>query len=74
MRTAPSETPYVVLSAVFSAGLLAAARVGHLAQDTAAVFEKTYQRGLGVGRAHAEAEPALQRLAAERGWLRAFVL
>jgi CelD/BcsL family acetyltransferase involved in cellulose biosynthesis len=45
-----------------------------LARDTAAVFEKTYQRGLGVGKAHAEAEQALQLLAAERGWLRAFVL
>jgi CelD/BcsL family acetyltransferase involved in cellulose biosynthesis len=50
------------------------AELSQLAQDTAAVFEKTYQRGLGVGQAHAEAEPALQRLAAERGWLRAFVL
>ncbi|MGH3011598.1 MAG: GNAT family N-acetyltransferase [Gaiellaceae bacterium] len=45
-----------------------------LVRDTGAVFEKTYQRGLGVGRVHAEAEPALQLLAAERGWLRAFVL
>jgi Acetyltransferase (GNAT) domain/Protein of unknown function (DUF1360) len=45
-----------------------------LVEDTAAVFEKTYQRALGVGQAHAEAEPALQRLAAERRWLRAFNL
>jgi Protein of unknown function (DUF1360) len=37
--TAPSETPYVVLSAVFSAGLLAAARVGRerLSEPTSAV-------------------------------------
>lgn len=45
-----------------------------LLRDTADVFARTYQRGLGVGQAHGDSEQALQRLAAERGWLRAFVL
>jgi CelD/BcsL family acetyltransferase involved in cellulose biosynthesis len=45
-----------------------------LVQDTRAVYEKTYQRGLGAGFSDSELARALRRLHAERGWLRAFVL
>lgn len=45
-----------------------------LDRDTRAVYEKTYQHGLGAGYSDTGLGVALRRLAAERGWLRAFVL
>ncbi|HXV34308.1 MAG TPA: GNAT family N-acetyltransferase [Gaiellaceae bacterium] len=45
-----------------------------LVEDTRAVYEKTYQRGLGAGFSDDEPARSLRRLAAERGWLKAWVL
>ena len=50
------------------------AELPRLVRDTRAVHEKTYHRGLETGFSDTELEPALRRLAAERGWLRAWVL
>lgn len=50
------------------------AELPRLVRDTLAVYEKTYQHGLGEGFSDKEPERALRRLAAERGWLRAWVL
>ena len=45
-----------------------------LIRDTRTISEQTYQHGLGAGFADNDLTRALQRLSAERGWLRAFVL
>jgi CelD/BcsL family acetyltransferase involved in cellulose biosynthesis len=45
-----------------------------LVADSRAVYEKTYQHGLHTGLVDDEIDEALRRLAAARGWLRAFVL
>ena len=45
-----------------------------LVRDTRAVYEKTYQHGLGAGFSDSEPARSLRGLAAERGWLRAWVL
>jgi hypothetical protein len=50
------------------------AELPRLVRDTRAVSEKTYQHGLGAGFADTELDRALRRLAAERGWLHAWVL
>jgi len=42
--------------------------------DTEAIAAKTYQRGLGVGFVHSGATRQLMTLAANRGWLRAYIL
>ena len=50
------------------------ADLSRLVRDTRTVSEKTYQHGLGAGFVDNDLTRALQQLAAERGWLRAFVL
>jgi CelD/BcsL family acetyltransferase involved in cellulose biosynthesis len=50
------------------------AELPRLVRDTRAVYEKTYQYGLAAGFDDTEPARALRRLAAERGWLRAWVL
>lgn len=50
------------------------ADVPRVLQECRAVSEKTYQHALGAGFAAGEAERRLLELAAERGWLRAYVL
>lgn len=50
------------------------AELPELIHDTRAVYVKTYQHGLGAGYSDSELAQALLELAAERGWLRAFVL
>ena len=51
-----------------------AAELPRLVRDTHAVYEKTYQRGLDAGFSDSALARALRRLAADRGWLRAWVL
>jgi hypothetical protein len=50
------------------------AELPRLVRDTRAVHEKTYQHGLGAGFEDTQPARALRRLAAERGWLHAWVL
>jgi CelD/BcsL family acetyltransferase involved in cellulose biosynthesis len=48
--------------------------LAELMRDTEAVHVKTYQHGMGAGLKGTELERQLRELAAERGWLRGFVL
>jgi CelD/BcsL family acetyltransferase involved in cellulose biosynthesis len=51
-----------------------AAELPRLVRDTRAVHEKTYLHGLEAGFSDTALDRALRRLAAERGWLHAWVL
>jgi hypothetical protein len=50
------------------------AELPRLVDDTHSVYQRTYQRGLGAGFSDSASARALRRLAAERGWLHAWVL